>query len=707
MVPSDTPKTSQDRDCETAASYKVLQNACRRREIDREHRLSVVGELAVNNDFAKKLSSHLLKFLRAGGVVDGLDNSPLFDKSCECSFEMKTAITGIRNFCGSLSRETDEKLTVGSLFSKLRTCYAYDCFKHKSSLGYSLRSRLDRLLWKLIAPIYEVSWRGSSHSSIWGTVESVLWARKPSQLQETFWPGLCLGVLASPLQKSRNEALIQRNESVLPSRMRSELVDTQREIEKSLKFQSFYLVEFLESHTFSWIPQKDIITGFDGILDPNKRKDSRTINVVTSPEYKRAIQKAVLVLDEQQHKASQLSSFTGDKPDEKGSYSFAKLAKTADVDRKRGCANVQFDSSISWAEKANCLLASEGLLDYSTIKQYEESADHEPLHHAKETDREPPPLDFQLRSEKRSRSIVHVPSTLQAAGKQNDDDDLDAASIALNGVYCRPKKEAWSIPTSADATPVFTTNDSLGVMFDFADLSRSRARHQSSPALEPTLGSTAQIVSTSSSPKHTSGEGIQFHERFSTPAGNQTNARDGKRRSHPISPSTAMRVDMSQCESFIANPAADDAGPSQPLSDAFLALAREGHELHATNVGLWTNYVQLKHDLAALEENHRKKVAAFKVLLDREKIAEDEKDEIAGSVATDPHLKELRPPTSGESGVAFLMGFAHYIEDAVGQNAVLVTENDKLQEKISHLRVRHDKLNELAQGLAGQFLESH
>ena len=692
MVPSDAPHPNQDRNGEREAADWVLGNTCRRREVERAKRLSVVDELALNNDFTKELSSHLSMFLKGGGVVDGLDKSPLFDKSCECISGMKAAITGIDNFCIALSDNGDEMSTVGSIFSRLRTCYAYDCFKHHSALGYSLRSRLDRLLWKLIAPLYEISCRGSSQSSIWGSVESVLWARKASHPPEPFWPGLCLGVLTSPSQKSRNKALIDRNEIVLSSRVRLELLDAQQQIDKSPKCESFYLVESLEDHTLSWVPKKDVRRGFDGTYDPNK-ESSRTVNIVTSPIFIRAFQKGEKALGEEKDKAYQFLFFTGKGADENRSYSFDKLATaTGNVDRTRGCAKIQEISSISWEEEANCLLASEGLLDYSTFGHDEQSTKRPFLHNLKQTDREFGPLELQRPSEKRLRSTVHVAAIPHVAGRQNCHDDRDVASIARKPESCTTGKEACRSVIDVAAPPITNCNKCS----------------QSIPNTSP-LKRTARVVPVSNSTGPS--EGIQIHDRPST-RGKQTNSHAGKRHSQPISPATDMGAALLSRESFLANPAGDMVNPAgdnvgpQRLPDTFMAHARKGQELCLTNVRLWKKYAQLKQKLAALEEKHRKKVAAYNVFLDQEKLGEDDSVAIANSASTDPELKELSPQTSVESCVAFFMDFSNYIQKAVDQNAMLVSENDKLQEKISRLQVRHNELKEKAARELAEFFES-
>ena len=672
------------RNSETEAADRVLENTCARREIERAQRLSVVDGLVLNKDFTENLLSHLSMFLNGGGVVDGLDKSPLFDKDCECSFEMKAAITGIQNFCVTLSGKS---ATVGAIFSRLLTCYAYDSFKHHSALGYSLHSRLERLLWKLIAPLYEISCRGSSQSSIWGNVEAVLWARKKSHPLEPFWPCLCLGVLTSPSQKLRNEALIDRNKIVLCSKVRSELFYAQRQIEKSLECETFYLVECLKNHTFSWVSEKDT-TLFDGRYDPNKRSCGRMVNVLTAPEYIGALQKGVEVFCDELHKAHLLHTFTGDIADEK---SFDELATaTRNVDPKRGRTKSQEISSISWVEEANCLLASEGLLDYSSFSHDKQLSDRPLLHNLKQTVREFGPLDLQRPSEKRLRSTVLVAATPQVAGRQNYEDDFDITSIARKPLSCTTGKEACRSVIDVAAPPI--TNNCT----------------QSIPNSSP-LTRTARVVPVSNS----TGQryGIQIHERPSTP-GKQTNSHAGKRHSQRISPATDMGAALLSRESFVANAAGDvantagdDVGP-QHLPDTFMALGREGYEIHLTNAMLWKKYAQLKQKLAALEDNDRKMVVAFKAYLVREKSGEDDRVAIANSASTDSELKELSPPTSVKSGIAFLRDFFHYIQEAADQSAMLVSENDKLQEKIWRLQVRHDKVHEMEQALAGAIFES-
>lgn len=82
-----------------------------------------------------------------------------------------------------------------------------------------LKDRLDRLLHKIMVPIYEAGCRGVNQSSIWGCMAAAIWARESSR--KPYWPALVLGILAPEDQSEEwHLTLTERNEGRFPEKLR-------------------------------------------------------------------------------------------------------------------------------------------------------------------------------------------------------------------------------------------------------------------------------------------------------------------------------------------------------------------------------------------------------------------------------------------------------------------------------------------------------
>ena len=249
--------------------------------------------------------------------------------------------------------------------------------------GEAVASRLDRLLGKMLVPIYETSCRGVNQSSIWGCMAAAIWARESSK--KAYWPALVLGILAPAEQREDwHMALTERNEQRLPEKLRIDLQSGKRKSQQALRKQasgsseqmSYFLVEFMGTHEFIWVKESDIIEQFDLDDDPNrhftpsgkKKRSSRSVS--DSNTFATALDEAKWALEEFE---LQLSDTCGDlaeeEEDDEGqdmNYSYSVLCQS---DEEADSAAVLWRKdfiSESDVEEANELLGTDGLLDFST-----------------------------------------------------------------------------------------------------------------------------------------------------------------------------------------------------------------------------------------------------------------------------------------------------------------------------------------------------
>ena len=611
----------------------------------------------------------------------------------------------------------------------------------------------------------------------------MLWARKSSQHHGPFWPALCLGILTFPSQKARHTALIERNEVAISGKLRSELMEAKEGFKDALKCQCLYMIEFLDSPTITWVPESDIDTFFDCKYDPNKKGSGRMLclDILTSPEYIHAFQRGILVHGEQQQHAV-CTDDAADKPD---NCDFEKLAQPSDTDLNLGYMTFQVVNSIPDVDECNCLLASEGLLDYSTLGQIQDISKHPRVCNQSQKDQELPLQDAHP-PKKRQRQTSSIERTTVLTGGQVHDGDLTVAALGscqtVNSLGDRihetsvihqdnmNRKQACRCEN--DQTPKFVESDRDSTIKVSPKCHLTHAHEKThdiegTPINHPSMRKCTDAIEPPSQSRH-SPPNIQKAPTVDSPlchshgahdgtrdidgtSGNHTSSRECSHAIKPPSQVTAQAPSKSSgpensegmhnpcttpvlenhaepnsnvCgDAFndnvvlqLVSPTPENGGDlSMPESSmerttgrtpaTFLKFVLEGEKVQSENVLLRKNFVKLKEDLEALQKNHRRKIAAFKVLLESEEVVGHEKVETVDSELPYPELEELSPPADNDTGVAYLVGFASYLQAVAQQNTLLVETNAMVQDKISNLHVRQCKLKKSMESVAGDLGE--
>jgi len=281
MIPSDLPSASRSLNEHSGTVFEILKEQHTKREEERIMLLENSGMLVLSDAFTQKMAERMLNFITTGGRVDQLDVEPIFGKPGQRGTRFDVMIRRLRAFHDRMMeviRTPNREYTIGGFYKDLQKCYTEDVLQHDHALRKCIASRLDRLFLKYIIPLHEANSRGVTRSSIWGNVAAVIWARESSK--KPHWPALCLGILPHPDQlEGWHVAVTDRNEMRLPDRLRVQLnVVKQRckqmQIRQSM---SYFLVEFMGTHEFLWVPETNIIENFDPEDDPNKKN----LNVAT------------------------------------------------------------------------------------------------------------------------------------------------------------------------------------------------------------------------------------------------------------------------------------------------------------------------------------------------------------------------------------------------------------------------------------------
>jgi len=138
-----------------------------------------------------------------------------------CADALKAKLTQAINNSDEDDEEEDVasvQITIHELHQHFQAVLNLHCVVSRPKLQYELRHRLDRLLHKIIVPIYEAGCRGVNQSSIWGCMAAAIWARESSR--KPYWPALVLGILAPEHQKEEwHKTLTERNEARLPEKL--------------------------------------------------------------------------------------------------------------------------------------------------------------------------------------------------------------------------------------------------------------------------------------------------------------------------------------------------------------------------------------------------------------------------------------------------------------------------------------------------------
>ena len=419
MLPSEAPgsatKSAKTKANPTEAAY---HQSFKIRVERRKKRIVATSTTALSNRTLERVATEIENFTDANGMVDGLDGEPIVSPmtgmesadvvAIKKAYDAVVArLTKLKEKMTELANENEE-YTVAELQTDLKNCYSTEVFADHAELRKKLGDRLNRLMGKIVVPIFETNCRGVNQSSVWGCMAACIWARESSK--KPYWPALVLGIMAPEDQREDwHNALTERNEGRLPESLRQQLEAGKRKAVTALKRQStgkaermsFFLVEFLGTHEFTWCKESDIIEQFDPEEDPDthvggpqglKKKKHHTRDHRINPQTERLRQKAVeegrWALEEFEMQLSDTCGdlYLSDDEDNDDHYSYDVLCQSeaeGDSDIKDAGAAHAGDGAPSWAaaspsadddtldgtisdeEEIAELLSTEGMLDYS------------------------------------------------------------------------------------------------------------------------------------------------------------------------------------------------------------------------------------------------------------------------------------------------------------------------------------------------------
>jgi hypothetical protein len=299
------------------------QIAMEQRAINREKRSASAGYIFVDTDCLKHAAQTMSDLIKNGGLVDVMDDRPIWGEGASFSNDNDKAIANLvlknlRKLETDLHGMMPQKKTmsVREFEASVRKIYTqgHDLeISNTAAVHHRIASRIDRYIGQLTVPLYEGYCRGSCVSSIWGCVGAVIWARISST--NAFWPALVLGIIAIEEQReSWHTALTERNEARLPAKIKTGLTKAKRKAEQETDQQSteeadpqsYFLVEFLGGHDFSWVKKCNTHQSFNASEDPNdndslrSRKVSRSDikNATRTKTYRTAINEATKAIEE-------------------------------------------------------------------------------------------------------------------------------------------------------------------------------------------------------------------------------------------------------------------------------------------------------------------------------------------------------------------------------------------------------------------------
>lgn len=390
MMPSDMPISLMAGKQPRGSPAAVQRAAFDQRDTDRLQRLTGTGTTILSNKCIEKLRVAIDEFIQNGGCVDALDKESVIGEDAEDDDDegdLDICVDNLKQFQQRLKDigSPEHEYTVDEMVRDMKRCYNVDLFENRPSMRIRISNRLDRMLGKIMVPIYETSCRGVNQSSIWGCMAAAIWARESSK--KPYWPALVLGIMAPECQRENwHSELTARNEARLPEKLLTELQTGKRKAEQSLKRDtrlgpqqlSYFLVEFMGTHEFIWVKEGDIIETFDPEEDPNvssaagnitkKKRSSR--NIADSKTFVAAIEEGRWALEEFE---LQLSDACGDQAEDEDAddeqemnYSYAVLGQSDDeADEEEDEGDDDRDMTASDIEEANEMLAADGLIDYS------------------------------------------------------------------------------------------------------------------------------------------------------------------------------------------------------------------------------------------------------------------------------------------------------------------------------------------------------
>lgn len=299
VVPTTTTSTlnrseSSHSVCSVVHSPHVFQTRTRNRKL----RYAATASTPLSSKSCIKIASFMQYFIDHGGRVDSLDVDAILGDESEsilpqhekalviakmvqmrkCLIQCADSLAQTKGESSSDDEEEEApmEISVLEIQDHFHSITNLPCVVASPKAQSLLRDRLDRMLQKLIVPIYEAGCRGVNQSSVWGCMAAAIWARESSR--KPYWPALVLGILAPEDQKEDwHTTLTERNEGRFPEKLRIGLSAGKKKaamaLEKSKgkkeEQMSHFLCEFLGKHQFTWVREADILENFDPKQDPN------------------------------------------------------------------------------------------------------------------------------------------------------------------------------------------------------------------------------------------------------------------------------------------------------------------------------------------------------------------------------------------------------------------------------------------------------
>jgi len=238
MIPSEIPNPFRDGTNKSKKVVSAVRSIFAQRDEARQARLVATISTSLSCKCLKKASRMISRMVSHHGRVDGLDVEACLQEGDEASvafrvlqerlLELADANEGNEN---ADDNSFQSQITIADLTRDMKACADLMMYPELSEM---LNRRMDRIVGKLVIPLFEAGCRGVDQSSIWGCMAAAVWARE--NRKKPFWPGIVLGIIAPEHQREGwHKALTDRNEGRLPKHLQSGLSSGKRKAEQHMK----------------------------------------------------------------------------------------------------------------------------------------------------------------------------------------------------------------------------------------------------------------------------------------------------------------------------------------------------------------------------------------------------------------------------------------------------------------------------------------
>ena len=238
MIPSEIPNSFRDGTNKSKRVVSAVKSIFAQRDEARQARLVATISTSLSCKCLKKASRMIGRMVSHQGRIDDLDVEPCFQEGDEASvafgvlqerlLELADANEDNEN---AENNSFQSQITIADLTRDMKACA--DLLKNPEH-SEMLNRRMDRIVGKLVIPLFEAGCRGVDQSSIWGCMAAAVWARE--NRKKPFWPGIVLGIIAPEHQREGwHKALTDRNEGRLPKHLQSGLSSGKRKAEQHMK----------------------------------------------------------------------------------------------------------------------------------------------------------------------------------------------------------------------------------------------------------------------------------------------------------------------------------------------------------------------------------------------------------------------------------------------------------------------------------------